>query len=429
MKTYFALCLSLLLICCQKPEPTDGWITLFNGEDLAGWKASENKNTFSVQDGLLVAHGERSHLFYTGEVQDASFANFEFQAEVMTTPGSNSGIYFYTAYQEEGWPTQGYEAQVSNTHLGAGDYRELKKTGSLYGIRNAYKQLMSDNQWFQYNIKVQDGRVQIRLNDILVVDHFLPEPNLQGTFALQGHDPHSKVCYRNIQVKILEDSTVNNNNPVVENGTHQRMEELMGEQHSFSDLGLDLASVDLNKALDFYYRTGINLGVLLDANEYHQIDRLRGYPVFIGAKNPDGDLDRSSFDYVVGFAGDFPEDAAGDVFMDAYVESIAEDLHQKNLDVWSGAAALPEHLANQWEQLWTEDRLTKVIEAAVTNNVAIEIDNQARWPNMHLIQLANENGAKFTYANLGVPHDMGALDYIFEVIEQAELGYKDIFIP
>lgn len=429
MKIYLTLCMSLLLICCQKPEPTDGWISLFNGQDLSGWKASENKNTFSVQDGLLVAHGERSHLFYTGEVQDASFTNFEFQAEVMTTPGSNSGIYFYTAYQEEGWPTQGYEAQVSNTHLGAGDYRELKKTGSLYSIRNTYKQLMSDNQWFEYNIKVRDGRVQIRLNDILVVDHFLPEQNLQGTFALQGHDPHSKVCYRNIHVKILEDSTMNNHNPVVENKTHQRMRELMGEQHSFSDLGVDLGSIDLNKALDFYYRTGINLGVVLDADELHQIDRLRDYPVFIGAKNPDGDLDRTSFDYVVGSAGRFPEGAAGDLFMDAYVESIVQDLQQKQLNVWSGATKLPERLASQWEGLWTENRLSLAIETAVNNSVAIEIDNQSQWPNLRFIRLAKEKGAKFTYANLGVPHEMGALDYIFEVIEQAELGYKDIFIP
>jgi hypothetical protein len=43
------------------------------------------------------------------EVKNHDFKNFEFRAEVMTTPGSNSGLYFHTAYQESSWPTKGYE--------------------------------------------------------------------------------------------------------------------------------------------------------------------------------------------------------------------------------------------------------------------------------------------------------------------------------
>src|ERR1043166_542102 len=73
----------------------DGWFSLFDGKSLDGWKANENTGTFSVVDGDIVAHGPRSHLFYVGPVSNHDFKNFEFKAEVMTKPSSNSGIYFH----------------------------------------------------------------------------------------------------------------------------------------------------------------------------------------------------------------------------------------------------------------------------------------------------------------------------------------------
>ena len=109
---------------------SEGWIDLFDGESLSGWTASENPGTFTVEDGAIVAHGPRAHLFYTGPAANHNFTDFEFRAEVMTTAGSNSGMYFHTEFQEEGWPAKGYEAQVNNT---GGDAR---KTGSLYAIQD-----------------------------------------------------------------------------------------------------------------------------------------------------------------------------------------------------------------------------------------------------------------------------------------------------
>src|SRR4051794_3816097 len=76
----------------------NGWIPLFDGKTLDGWKVGENAETFSVQDGAIVAHGNTAHLFYDGQIALHNFTNFEFKAEVMTEPGSNSGIYFHTEY-------------------------------------------------------------------------------------------------------------------------------------------------------------------------------------------------------------------------------------------------------------------------------------------------------------------------------------------
>ncbi|MEJ2083170.1 MAG: DUF1080 domain-containing protein [Acidobacteriota bacterium] len=110
------------------------WFSLFNGRDLEGWRAAENESTFRVEDGAIVCNGPRAHLFYVGDVAQANFKNFEFEAEVKTTPGSNSGIYFHTEYQDSGWPSKGYECQVLNSNRAESDsgFVEHKMTGSLY---------------------------------------------------------------------------------------------------------------------------------------------------------------------------------------------------------------------------------------------------------------------------------------------------------
>ena len=196
----------LSLASLQAADKEDGWVSLFDGKSMKGWKANENKETWKFEKGNLVCDGPRSHLFYIGS--DKPFVNFEFKAEVMTTPGSNAGIYFHTRYQDNGWPKYGYEAQVNISH---GD---PKKTGSLYGVVNVSNPPAKDNEWWTQHIIVKGKHIEIKINDKTVVDYTEPanqkatsnqfERRLaSGTFALQGHDPKSKVYFRNIRVKRL----------------------------------------------------------------------------------------------------------------------------------------------------------------------------------------------------------------------------------
>ncbi|MEA1951576.1 MAG: DUF1080 domain-containing protein, partial [Planctomycetota bacterium] len=73
----------------------DGWVSIFDGKTLDGWKASERPESFRVEDGAIVVNGSRSHLFYDGPLANHDLKNFEFKADVMTMPKANSGIYFH----------------------------------------------------------------------------------------------------------------------------------------------------------------------------------------------------------------------------------------------------------------------------------------------------------------------------------------------
>jgi hypothetical protein len=178
-------------------ESEEGFTKLFNGKDLTGWKIAEN-GKFEVVDGTIRVSGPRAHLFTEKE-----FKNFEFRAEVKTTPGSNSGIYFHTKFQESGWPEIGHESQVNVTH---GD---PVKTGSLYNVRKLFKTPAKDNEWWTQTIIVKGQQIIIKINGETVIDYEEPKDVeggrklSKGSFALQAHDPKSVVFYRNIRVKEL----------------------------------------------------------------------------------------------------------------------------------------------------------------------------------------------------------------------------------
>ena len=196
----FALLLLQITLFGQTKE-TDlaGWISLFDGQSLIGWRASENPSTFTIKDNMIVVFGERAHLFYDGPVMNHNFRNFEFKATVMTTPGSNSGIFIHTIFQNEGWPSIGYEVQVNNSHT------DWRRTGSIYAIQDVKEAPAKDNEWFTQHIIVQGKKITVMINGKIINEYTDVEGGRlsSGTFALQGHDPKSKVFYKDVMVKPL----------------------------------------------------------------------------------------------------------------------------------------------------------------------------------------------------------------------------------
>lgn len=181
------------------------WIRLFDGKSFDGWKVGNNAETFSIDSGRIKVNGKVAHLFYVGNVNNHNFKNFHFKVDVLTTPGSNSGLYFHTEYQEKGWPTAGFEVQVNNSHT------DWRRTGSLYAINDVRETFVKDNEWYTQEIVVVGKTVTVKINGKTVMEYTEPaNPEgpkriSSGTFALQGHDPKSKVYYKNIMVQVLPD--------------------------------------------------------------------------------------------------------------------------------------------------------------------------------------------------------------------------------
>lgn len=239
----------------QSVSANGQWVTIFNGETLDGWRANENADSWAVEDGAIVAKGDRSHLFYEGEVGKHNFKNFEIAFEVMTTPGSNSGVYVHTWYQEEGWPAAGYEMQILNSNPeGPANYVEHKMTGSIYAIRNTWQSPAKDNQWFEYRIKVQGKTIQTYIDERLVCEYtepynpWRPEDKKHrllksGTVALQAHDPGSIVRFRKIKVKLLPNDLPHLGRPLEDKDLDQLVTEFSNSNHPLIDVGVEVPSL------------------------------------------------------------------------------------------------------------------------------------------------------------------------------------------
>ncbi|HWN94097.1 MAG TPA: DUF1080 domain-containing protein [Methylomirabilota bacterium] len=191
-------------VCAADSE--EGFVHLFNGKTFDGWKIAEpDAKSWRIEDGVIVAQGPRSHLFYVGD--EKPFKDFEYKVDVMTEPGSNGGIYFHTRFQESSWPKAGFECQVNVTH---GDW---KKTGSLYDVANLGVTPAQDNKWWTQHITVKGNKVTVKIDGKTVLEYSEPagtQPGKdfarklnEGTFAFQAHDPKSVVRYKNVRVKRL----------------------------------------------------------------------------------------------------------------------------------------------------------------------------------------------------------------------------------
>ena len=184
---------AVLASCALAADDKEGWISMFDGKTLNGWKANQNPESWTVRDGCITGDGEQSHLFW----MERECENCEFKAEVKIGHLGNSGMYFRTAFGP-GFP-KGYEAQVNTSHS------DPVKTGSLYGFHKILEQLIPDDVWGTQHIIAQGNHIIIKVNDKVATD-FVEETNkyTKGYLALQQHNKGSVVQFRNLMFKPLK---------------------------------------------------------------------------------------------------------------------------------------------------------------------------------------------------------------------------------
>ena len=475
MRSVFFLIIPLLVLFLDGCSSND-WHILFDGATLDGWEASENKDSWIIEDGAIVTNGPRSHLFYTGDVLDHDFKNFEFVVDVKTMPGANSGIYIHTEFQDEGWPARGYECQVFNSPPDApeGAYVELKMTGSIYAISNIWKSPVPDNEWFNYRIVVQGKTIQTYINDQLIAEYTEPEKSYRpesfsgrllsnGTFAFQCHDPGSRVYYKNIKVKPLPDELPTPGKALDDPEFEAKIVDLGASNFPLVDLHVHLKSgLTLDDALKnarmygYSYGIAVNCGLKMGfETDGEVLEFLNNYarpPHAWLAMQAEGRewLDMfseeviSKFDYVFTDAMTWTnnngkrmrlwipqETEVGDPqdFMEQLVNNI-EKILTEPVDIYVNPTYLPPEIEDRYDELWTPERMDRVIKALVDNGVAFEINNRRRIPSPSFIKRAKEAGVKFTLGtNNGGSNDLGRMDYAIEMIGECGLTGADMWRP
>ncbi len=448
--------------------------SLFDGTSLRGWRARGHATAFNVVNGQIAVHGEDARLFYAGPSGQADFKNFEFSAEVMMQPGAESAICFHTTAHSSVSRAPGFQVLLANDARGPNGFIQRRKTGSLQGVRHIWKQFIRDNDWFTLNVLVRQKQVQVRLNGMLVVDYIEPDEPFSanpefdcrighGTFALQALSPQSVTFIHNLRVRQLPDAVpqLSDERPQVDD-VYRDIIRIGAANIPVVDSHTHLkGGLTLDQALANSRRVGIGYGIAIncglsfpvhdDASIRDYLESMKGQPCYV-AMQAEGREWRTlvspesvaRFDYVFTDAMTFTDDNGKrmriwipeeigvitdkQAFMDMLVNRI-EGVMSEPIDIYANPTYIPDQIAADYDALWTPERMQRVIDAALRNDVAIEINNRRKIPSPAFLKMAKAAGCKFSFGTNNAEAELGRLEYPMQMVKECGLDWQDIFVP
>lgn len=430
-------------------------------EDSSRWIGEEK--LVAGENGITIDGAQRSYMYKPGFLQ--TFENFELIAEINTSPEADASITFHTSKQD---PGKGYEVRIDNS--APGDWDRLLKTGSLSSIRNVNYNMVPDGDWFKLKIRVVENHILIFVNGHPVVNYIEPEMPYRtaeyakrklssGTFSIESHYGNSKLDIRKLTVEKLAAGEIQKYNdpeyskqitmlnirnfPVADYHVHLK-----------GDLTMEKA-VAISSSLGVNYGIAANCGlkfpIQTDEELHAYLKSIEGMPIFKAMQAEGREwVDMFSPELIAGFDYAFTdamtwtnkngtrmrlwipdETEVGDPqdFMDQLVAQI-EKVVTEPIAIYVNPTYLPAEINDQYEELWTNERIDRVIMALKKNNVALEINSNLKRPGKRFIQRAKEEGVKFAMGtNNTSAESLGRLDWALEMVHEFNLQASDMFLP
>ena len=215
-------------------------------------------------------------------------------------------------------------------------------------------------------------------------------------------------------------------------------------------------AIKKSQAENISYGIAINCGLKFPVHQDSQIDSvlltLRDYPQFFIGMQAEGRewvnlFSRESmdkFDYVFTDAMTFTDEKGRrnriwiknetwiddeEAFMDYLVNTIVRILNEEPINIYVNPTFLPAQMDDRYDTFWTTERMDKVINAAKSNNIAIEINNRYKIPSCDFIKRAKKAGVKFTIGTNNTDSNFSGAEYALEMIRRCRLTQDDFYRP
>lgn len=225
--------------------------------------------------------------------------------------------------------------------------------------------------------------------------------------------------------------------------------------HIKGDLTLEKA-IEKSKNDNIQYGIAVNCGLGFPVHSDHGIDSfllvMKKYPQFYVGMQAEGrewvklfsKEAISKFDYVFTDGMTFTDEKGRrnriwmnnetwidneQQFMDYLVKTIVNILNNEPVNIYVNPTFLPEQMAGRYDFFWTDARMKAVIDAALKNKKAIEINNRFKIPSEKFIRLAKQAGAKFTIGTNNIDSNFGRAEYALEMIGKCGLTENDFWKP
>jgi hypothetical protein len=195
----------------------DGWVKLFNGKDLSGWKEfldprkKDNPHKmFSVKDGMIHCEGSVYGYLITDKEYDNYVLKVQWRWGERLPKVPNSGVFVHVNGPDKIWP-KAIEAQLMANHAGdfwLVDNFKLKVDAARQDpkVKRHYLR-MKDNvekkvgEWNQYEITCKGDTIKLVIND-QVVNEGTEAELTKGRILLQSEG--AEIWFRNVELKHLK---------------------------------------------------------------------------------------------------------------------------------------------------------------------------------------------------------------------------------
>lgn len=425
------LCLSLTIFSCNPPK--DQEITLTPEQS---WSAGEN------------------------------YQNFILQGQALTEQDAEAILLFHTDGKK------GYEVLFRN-----GKMDGTRKTGSLSAIRNLYRSLAEDNQWFDFEVAVRGKNISIQINGTDVVCYTEPaQPYRTATYAqrllgkgdimLQGKQ--GTVKFRNLVITPLDANARNENDtlPAIDEQNDDIIR-LQQQNYPVIDYHVHLKgglTKEIAHAMSMNY--GINYGVAPNAGEggvgrmladdkevYEYYEEVKPLPFLCGVQGEGRKWTATFSQKALGIFDYLFTDAmtimdhknrnsriyraeevhydgvSKEQYMEQIVDQTVKILTNEPADIFANPTYIPEDMQADYDKYWTDERINRVLDVMQKHSIALEINPRYKIPSMKIIQMAKDRGLKFTFGTNNVDANFGKLEYCIEAIKQCGITADDIWFP
>jgi hypothetical protein len=196
----FGLCALSSVLSADPAE--EGFVKVFDGKSLAGWKVMGKAEGFTAKDGVLRSEGAKGGNWI---VLDKEYGDYILKLDWKVSKGGNSGVFIRCKTEGNPWET-GYEVQILDDET-----RDIEHcTGSLYGYFAVSKRPdTTPDVWHKFEIRCLGPKITIISDGQTIVDvdqsknEKSKDKPVKGYIGLQ--DSHSTaghyIEFRNIRIK------------------------------------------------------------------------------------------------------------------------------------------------------------------------------------------------------------------------------------
>ena len=442
------------LFFCLKSLAVVASIALFVGCGTKLESYISSGEELSVEQGVSVATA-------------ASFENFVFKGQAKTEEGAEAALLFHSNGES------GYEITIRN---GAQD--GSIKSGSLRSVRNLYRSLAQDGEWFDFEVAVRGKNVAVKINGVDVVCYTEPAApyreaahatKLIGKGKVVVKGVQGNVAFRNLSVEALAADAVNDSELVMPAIDEQTDHVIRFQQKDFPVIDYHVhlkGGLTKEQAHAMSMNYGINYGVAPNAGEggvgrmladdaevREYYEEVKNHPFLFGVQGEGRKWTQTFsqealgiFDYLFTDAMTIidhnkrnariyrAEEVIRDgVTMDQYMEQIVDQtvkiLTNEPADIFANATYIPDDMNADYAKYWTDERVERVLNVLAENNIALEISARYKIPSLDIIKKAKAKGIKFTFGTNNGDADFGRLEYSLEAVEKCGLTVEDMWFP